>query len=71
MGLHNEIKNACAQAAPAIARAAEGSEASIYNLRFAVADLMVTLVKDGSVIDALKSRGIDVRVHTPTPQRHA
>jgi hypothetical protein len=71
MGLHDEIKSACAKATPAIARAAEGSEASIYNLRFAVADLMVTLVKDGSVIDALKSKGIEVLVHTPTPEKYA
>jgi hypothetical protein len=38
-GLHDAITDACAAAGPAITRAADGSEASIYNLRFAVGRL--------------------------------
>jgi len=57
-GLHNRIKSACEKAAPAILQASKGSEASIYNLRFAVADLMEILLEDGSVVDALKYKGI-------------
>ena len=71
MGLHEEIKAACAGAAPVIARAADGSEASIYNLRFAIADLMAVLVKDGAVIDALKHKGVIVKVQVPEPDKYA
>lgn len=71
MGLHQDIRVACAEAAPGIARAAEGSEASIANLPAYVADLMVTLVRYGNVVDALKARGIDVAVAVRVPNKRA
>ena len=60
-GLHNKITTACEKAIIPITNAAKGSEASIYNLRFAVADLLSVLIEDGTVIDALNERGIFVK----------
>lgn len=71
MGLHDEIRAACAEAAPAIARAADGSEASIYNLRFCFANLASVLMKDGAVVDALKAKGITVSIDGPWPKKFA
>jgi len=71
MGLHDDIKAACSEAAPAIARAAEGTEAAIYHLPLRVADLMAVLVNDGRVIDALERKGITITIRQREPAKHA
>lgn len=71
MSLHEDIKSACALAAPAIARAAAGSEASIYNLRFAAAALFAVLINDGAFLDALKVHRISVRIDPILPRKHS
>ena len=70
MGLHQDIKAACAEAAPKIAQAAEGSEASIYNLRYAVADLMTVLARDGAIVDALAAKGVRVTIEAKEPAKY-
>lgn len=70
-GLHESIKAACALAAPAVAQAAAGSEASIYNLRFAAADLFVALINDGAFMDALKKRRVTAYVNPILPRKHS
>lgn len=70
-GLHDVITDACAAAGPAILRATDGSEASIYNLRFAVADLMDALERDGGVVDSLKAKGLTLRRDPVAPNKHA
>ena len=69
MGLRRDIMVACAEAAPAIASAAEGSEASIYGLRYRFADLAAVLLRDGGVVDALKAKGISVTIDRPRPRK--
>lgn len=60
MGLHQDIKKACAEAAPGIARAGDGSEAAISGLPHYVGLLMKACVRDGAVIDELRRQGIVV-----------
>lgn len=71
MSLHENIKAACALAAPAIGRAADGSEASIYNLRFAAAALFAALLNDGAFVDALKAHRITAYVDQILPRKHS
>lgn len=71
MSLHDDIKAACALAAPAIGRAAAGSEASVYNLRFAAASLFAVLLNDGAFVDALKVHRITVHVDLILPRKHS
>lgn len=70
-GLHRALTDACAVAGPAILRAADGSEASIYNLRFVIADLMDVLERDGTVVDALKAKGLTITRDPIAPKKHA
>lgn len=65
------IREACARALPGIERAADGSEAAIYNLRFVIADLLAVLLRDGAIVDALAAKGIRVERESGPWVKHA
>lgn len=66
MGLHDRIKQACADAAPIVTSAAKGTESGIYHLNHHVADLCAFLCKElGGFREALALRGVQVTIDPP------
>jgi hypothetical protein len=66
MRLHDKIKTACAEAAPIVASAANGTESGIYHLNHHVADLCAFLCREmGGFREALAQRGVRVTIDPP------
>lgn len=66
MGLHDKIKQACADAAPIVASAAKGTESGIYHLNHHLADLCAFLCRElGGFREALAQRGVRVTIDPP------
>ena len=71
MGLHQDIKAVCAEAAPVVRGAAEGHEWAIHDLHHRVADVVAVLCRYDGLVEVLEAKGIDVTVRSPMPRKHA